>query len=250
MTYVLQQGQSDSTAFRNPAYITATCFHQIYSLGTGNRRLYELADASRGLLVTSLRGLGVLLPESEHEDSALLDYTNLKQLNAAALESKWLRWRDKEMEKRMAWSVFEFDCTLCTLTSKRGAFSIAELPARLPCSESVWEAHSSQAWASMLPFASSPATGLLFYPLLRDIIAQKPALAQVPAWAKRLCAQAIGRLLWDLREIEDASTPSILGLPSLGRAHNETKTTLLKSLTALHDSLSRPTCTSDLVNMK
>lgn len=154
------------------------------------------------------------------------------------------------MQKRMAWSVFEYDCTLSTLTSKRGAFTMAELPARLPCSDSIWEAHSAQAWVSMLPFASSPATGLLFYPLIRDIIAQRAVLGPVPAWAKRLCAQAIGRLLLDLRELEETSTPNILGLSSLRTANEETKMSLLNSLSAIHDSLSSPSSTSDLVNMK
>ena len=212
--------------------------------------MYEIADASRGLLVTSLRGLGALAAEAEHKATDGLDLMNLKRLDAAALEATWLRWRDNEMEKRIAWSVFEYDCTMSTLTSKRGAFKIAELPARLPCIESIWEAHSPQAWASMISFATSPPLGLAFYPLLRDIIAQRPVLDSVPAWAKRLCAQAIGRLLWDLREIEDASSPLILGLQSLATNHLETKRDLLKSLAALHDSSSHPTCTSDIVNMK
>lgn len=150
----------------------------------------------------------------------------------------------------MAWAVFEYDCTLSTLSSKRGAFGIAELPARLPCSENLWEAHSAQAWASMISFSTSPPEGLLFYPFLRDIIAQKSVLEAAPAWAKRICSQAIGRLLWDLQEVEDASTPNVLGLPSLTVAHESTKSTLLKSLSNLHDSLVHPTCISDIVNMK
>ena len=127
---------------------------------------------------------------------------------------------------------------------------MAELPARLPCSDNIWEAHSAQAWASMIHFASSPAIGLPFYSLLRDITAQRAVLGSVPAWAKRLCAQALGRQLLDLRELEETSKPDILGLPSLGTAHEETKTTLLNSLSALHASLSNPSSTSDLVNMK
>ncbi|KAF2184126.1 hypothetical protein K469DRAFT_634275 [Zopfia rhizophila CBS 207.26] len=242
-------GQQDTTAFRNSSYITASCFHQIYALGTGNRRLYEIADASRGLLVTSLRGLGILSSDAEQMDPFTWDMRQLKKKDPAALEAAWLQWRDKEMEKRMAWSVFEFDCTLSTLTSKRGAFRIAELPSRLPCSESIWEAHSAQAWAAILPFATCPPAGLPFYTLLRDVIAQKPGLDSVPAWAKRLCVHAIDRMLYDMRELEDASAPNILGLSSLTVAHRETKRALLASLTLLQDSLSRPMCTSDIVNM-
>ena len=244
------QSQADSTAFRNPAHIAALCFHQIYSLGSGNRRLYEIADASRGLLVTSLRGLGILSSDSEHEDATKIDFRNLKSLDTAALEQAWIRWRDKEIEKRVAWSVFEFDCTLSTLTGKRGAFKIAELPRKLPCSESLWEAHSAKAWASMISFATSPPGGVPLYPLLRGVIAQQPISATVPAWAKRLAVQAISRMLWDLKEIEDASASDILGVPSLAAAHKATREPLLKGLNALYDALSSPTCVSDVFNMK
>lgn len=226
------------------------CFHQIHSLGSGNRRLYELADASRGLLVTSLRGLGILSSDREAQNSNDSGFSDLKRYTAAELEQAWLRWRDKETEKRVAWAVFEFDCTLSTMTGKRGTFSIAELPAKLPCSESLWEAHSAKAWASMISFATSPPDGVLFYPLLRDVLAHKPIANSNPAWAKRLCAQAVGRLLWDLKEIEDASQPNILGLPSLAQSQKATRQRLLESLTLLHDSLSKPTSTAEVINMK
>ncbi|KAI0972120.1 hypothetical protein F4678DRAFT_431247 [Xylaria arbuscula] len=242
-------GQADSTAFRNPSYICASTFHQIYAMGTGNRRLYEIADASRGLLVTSLRGLGVLSSDTEQVDPSALDLNLIKHMDTAALESAWLEWRNKEMEKRLAWSIFEFDCTLSTLTSKRGTFRIAELPSRLPCSENLWEAHSAHAWTAMLPFTSTPPTGVPFFTILRDIMTNKPPPDHVPAWGKRLCAHAIGRMLHDLREIEDTSSPANLGLASLATAHQETKKTLLKSLALVQKSLSRPASTSDLVSM-
>ena len=212
--------------------------------------MYEIADASRGHLVTSLRGLGALKSELEQENVHALEFENLKSLDTPSLEAIWLRWRDKEMEKRVAWSIFEYDCTLSTLTSKRGAFSIAELPARLPCSESLWEAHSPQAWASMISFATGPANGFLLHPLLRDTIAHKSMLNAVPAWAKRICAQVISRLLWDLREIEDISSPDIMGIPSLAAGHQETKRNLLQSLDELEASVTSPTCTSEITNMK
>ncbi|PSN72957.1 hypothetical protein BS50DRAFT_174443 [Corynespora cassiicola Philippines] len=241
-------GQQDSTAFRNSSYITASCFHQIYSLGTGNRRLYEIADASRGLLVTSLRGLGILSSDTEHNDVYALDPKQLKKMSAPALEASWLQWRDKEMEKRISWSVFEFDCVLSTLTSKRGAFRIAELPSRLPCCENIWSAHSAQAWVAILPFATSSPPGMLFYPLLQDIIAGKPVPGHTPAWGKRLCVHALSRMLWDLREVEDAGINN-LGLSALATAHQETKHSLLQALLALEAALSRPTSTFEIVNM-
>lgn len=192
----------------------------------------------------------MLASDIEREELNGVNLKDLKKMDISTLERTWLRWSEKEMEKRLAWAVFEFDCTLSTLTSKRGAFNIAELPTRLPCAESLWEAHSAQAWASMVSFAPSPPSGLLFYHILRETIAGKSELDPAPAWGKRICAQVIGRLLWDLREIEDASSSDMLGLPSLASSHQQTKLTLLKSLAAVHDSLSHPTCTSDIVNLK
>jgi hypothetical protein len=171
-------------------------------------------------------------------------------MDSSKLEQAWNRWRDIELERRVAWSVFEFDCTLSTLTSKRGAFSISELPTKLPCSESLWDAPSANAWASVVSFSASPVEGVPFYPLLRSIIARKTVSESVPAWAKRICTLVLSRLLWDLRELEDASTPDVLGLPSLADSHKATRENLLASLMALSNSLSRPTCTYDVINMK
>lgn len=244
------QGQTDSRSFRNPAYIAASCLHQIYALGSGNRRLYELADASRGLLVTGLRELGVLSSDREQNDHQKEDLQGLKQMDLHDLENSWSRWRDSELERRVAWSVFEFDCTLSTLTSKRGAFSISELPTKLPCAESLWEAPSAKAWASMVSFSASSPTGIPFYPLLRNITSRKTALDSVPAWAKRISALVLSRLLWDLREMEDASAPDVLGLQSLAESHKATRKTLLASLVTISDALSKPANTYEVINMK
>lgn len=192
----------------------------------------------------------MLSSDLERSGTNKIDYHGLKEMDGAALEQAWNRWRDVEIERRVAWSVFEFDCTLSTLTSKRGAFSISELPTKVPCAESLWDAPSANAWASVVSFSASPPDGIPFYPLLRSIIARKTVSDSVPAWARRLCVLVICRLLWDLRELEDASSPDVVGLSSLADSHKATRENLLASLTALSDSLSRPTCTYDVINMK
>jgi hypothetical protein len=247
------QGQQDSSAFRNTAYIMASCLHQIYALGTGNRRLYEIADASRGLLVTSLRGLGLLSSESSinsNPDPIGVDVQKLKSMSSDELEETWTAWKDKEAAKRMAWTVFEFDCTVSTMTSKKAAFRIAELPSRLPCSENVWEAHSARAWAALVPFATSSPAGLPFYPTLREIIAHGRTAYPAPAWALRLCGVAIGSVLYDLKEVQDLSAPGVLGMQSMTQAYQDTRQSLLSGLSSLEASLVKPTCTADVVNMK
>jgi hypothetical protein len=194
--------------------------------------------------------LGVLSSDIDKNDGNKIDYNSLKKLNPDDLEQTWNNWRDSELEKRIAWSVFEFDCTLSTLTGKRGTFSVSELPVKLPCSENLWDAPSSNAWASVASFSASPPGGIPFYPLLRSIISRKLVPDFVPSWSKRICALVISRLLWDLREMRDASAPDVLGLSSLSDSHKAALQKLLDSLMAINDSLTTPTCTYDVVNMK
>ena len=171
-------------------------------------------------------------------------------LSQDSLEHAWTQWRDTELKKRVAWAVFEFDCTLSTLTSKRGAFNISELPPRLPCSESLWEAHSAKAWMSMVGFSSGPSEGKLLYPTLQTTIAGKPEVKSIPSWGRRLCLMILGRYLWDLRELEEAASTRVLGLPSLASAHQSTRSNLLHAMSTFNDSLSNPTSTAEVVNMK
>jgi hypothetical protein len=241
-------GQEDTTSWRDPAYITAMCLHHTYSLGSGNRRLYELADAARGVMVTSLRGIGVLADNSESSDS-ITDSAQLRQLNDAELEDAWSKWRSRELKKRVAWMVFEFDCTISTMTNKRGAFNISELPARLPCSNSLWEAHSSKAWLAMMSFSAGPISGSLFYALMQDLTASKANLASIPVWGRRLCSLAISRILWDLKEMKAASAPNMFGITSLAAGYKTSSESMLQSLDALNESLSSPTSTAEVVNL-
>lgn len=241
-------GQEDTASWRDPAYITAMCLHHTYSLGSGNRRLYELADAARGVMVTSLRGIGVLAADSESEETTA-DLSSLRQLDDAALEDAWAKWRSRELLKRVAWMVFEFDCTISTMTNKRGAFNTSELPSRLPCSSSLWEAHSAKAWLSMVSFSASPVAGPPFYVLMQSLSGSRADLSAIPAWSKRLCALAISRILWDLKEMKNASAPNMFGMSSLAFAYKASSEALLQNLEVINESISSPNSTAEVVNL-
>ena len=120
-------GQTDTTAFRSTEYIAAMSFHHLYSLGLGNRCLYELVEASRSTMLASLRGMGVLSDGVANADSDS-GVSEVRQFDIAELELAWHEWRDKEAKNRVAWTIFEFDCTIATMTGKRGVFSLNELP--------------------------------------------------------------------------------------------------------------------------
>ncbi|KIY01633.1 uncharacterized protein Z520_03185 [Fonsecaea multimorphosa CBS 102226] len=238
-------GVGDSTRFYNSPYLIACCLHQIYSLGSGNMRLYANADCSRGILMGCLRGMGLLKSristEVEWEDFK----SPLPNENAT---TEWLRWKDQEQEKRIAWSSFEYDCTLCTLTSRRGAADLQELPAFLPCAEPLWDARSPQAWAALYSRLTPTARGAATAKVLRNLLAGKGIPEDLPAWGKRLCAQSIGRLLWDIKQLDIMATTEYLKLPSLAAAQRQTKSTLLQGLNALCESMYALSSTADLIH--
>ncbi|KAH8807130.1 fungal-specific transcription factor domain-containing protein [Xylogone sp. PMI_703] len=244
-------GGSDSTNYRDPAYLKACCIHLVYSLGSGNRRLYENADGSRGILITSLRAIGMLksrLRSEGHPDDGA-EIPSLPPRDESQLKAQWVRWKDAETEKRVTWSSFEFDCSLCTLTNRRGVVDLHELPSQLPCADALWEAPSAEAWSALMSRASCNAQGAFLPRVLREIVAPKPISNDIPAWGKRLCAQIIGRLLWDLKQLERVSASDFLGLPSLNSAHKPTRDALVKCLSNLCDSIAQPSCTADLIHL-
>ncbi|OQV01263.1 Fungal specific transcription factor domain-containing protein [Cladophialophora immunda] len=207
--------------------------------------LYANADCSRGILMGCLRGMGLLKSristEVEWEDFK----SPLPNENAA---TEWLRWKDHEQEKRIAWSSFEYDCTLCTLTSRRGAADLQELPSFLPCTEPLWDARSPQAWAALYSRLTPTARGASTAKVLRNLLAGKGLPEDLPAWGKRLCAQSIGRLLWDIKQLDIMATTEYLKLPSLAAAQRQTKSTLLQGLNALCESMYALTSTADLIH--
>ncbi|KIX06137.1 uncharacterized protein Z518_04111 [Rhinocladiella mackenziei CBS 650.93] len=238
-------GGADSTNYYNAPYLIACCLHQIYSLGSGNRRLYQNADCSRGILIGCLRGMGLLKSRvsTEFEKDDVIN-----GVSTSDPSSEWLRWKDQEQEKRIAWSSFEYDCSLCTLTSRRGAVDLPELPSHLPCAEPLWDAPSAQAWIALYSRSSPTARGAPTSKMLRNILAGKPVPEDLPAWSRRLCAQSIGRLLWDIKQLDIMSTTEYLKLPSLAIAQRQTKSTLLQGLNALCESMYNLSSTAELIH--
>lgn len=240
-------GNGDSTNFYNSHYLIANCLHQIYSLGSGNRRLYQNADCSRGTLIGCLRGMGLL----KSRVSAEIEREDLKaMISNDNMSAEWLRWKDQEQEKRIAWSSFEYDCSLCTLTAKRGAVDLPELPHLLPCAEPLWDAPSPQAWAALYARLSPIARGASTAKMLRNLLAGKGVPDDLPAWSKRLCAQSIGRLLWDIKQLDIMATTEYLKLPSLAAAQRQTKSTLLQGLNTLTESMYALSSTAELIHYK
>ncbi|RGP81462.1 hypothetical protein FLONG3_400 [Fusarium longipes] len=240
-------GASDANNYSDISYLNAHCLYQIYCLGSGKRQLYQDADRSRGLLIGGLRGIGLLKPRSAVGLVEIQDHLPVSG-DERAIYKAWREWVTQESGRRAAWAAFEYDCSLCTLTSRRGVVDLSELPSLLPCPDSIWNATSAQAWLALMsrlePDNSRPNTSVL----LKLALAGRELPPYLGSWAKRLCSQILGRLLWDLWQLEVVAMPEYLGLSSIVTAHEESKRSLLKGLNNLVSSLAAPSSTSDLVS--
>lgn len=163
------------------------------------------------------------------------------------MHNRWLAWVEQEKRKRVAWAIFSYDSSFSTLSNRRGDISLNDIKSRLPCEEQMWEAPTAEAWAAMLPPTTAPNAslayrGMPFFPTLRDVIAGKLDPKEIPSWGKELCAWALGRMLWDFKEMEQTAQGcgvngvSGLGLPALTEGLKQTKETALAALTALGEA--------------
>ncbi|PUU78567.1 fungal-specific transcription factor domain-domain-containing protein [Tuber borchii] len=244
-------------AEHNPEYphsdffLMASCLQSVYALGSGSHRLYDCADVSRSALIGSARRIGLfsgrVSPPSSSPGSApgspnpktTRDEDNCNEKEA--IEVRWRRWYVKEKLRRLAWSIFEYDCSFSTLSNRRGAITLNDISTRMPCAEALWQAPTAQAWGALLESGVLPPgaeKGTPFYPTLRDVISGKMSPENLTSWGRRLCAQAIGRILWDFKELEEsvlsesssAGNDGGLGLPMLSPGLKPAKEKLLKSL--------------------
>ena len=243
------QGASDDTNYFDIPYLNALCLHQIYSLGSGNSQLYQNADRSRGTLIGGVRGMGLLKSRFNINLDEKPEYTD-RFHDIKALNQQWNAWIGKESGRRAAWAAFEYDCSLCTLTSRRGTVDLSELPSSLPCAETIWNATSAHAWFILQSRFGVNSLNPDLSSILQLAIGGRSLPSFLGSWAKRLCSQVLGRLLWDLKQLEILARPEFCGLSSMLNGSRESKKSVLSGLDNLTHSLSEPLSTSDLTSYK
>ncbi|KAI5457184.1 hypothetical protein BGZ63DRAFT_366069, partial [Mariannaea sp. PMI_226] len=168
--------------------------------------------------------------------------------NKDALDTEWRTWASRERDIRIAWASFEYDCSLCTLTSRRGAVDVSELPSKLPCMDALWEAPSAYAWAALKSRIPKTSLGVPVSSVISAAIAGSPIPENISTWGKRLSGQVIGRLLWDLKQLELVSTTEYFGLSSLSTGQRQSKSSLLAALDRLLETMNNYASTADLVS--
>ena len=206
-------------------------------MGSGSTALYDAADVSRSVLIGNARRIGLFSgaissPASSTPSSAPPS-PSLRPSNGRSspsndrrgaggaaggndrheyespsslpllLEARWRDWREKEGLKRLAWGIFEYDSSFSTLSNRRGAITISDITIRIPCSEALWEAPTAAAWNVLLPHEAD-IQGFLFFKTLKLIIAGRFDVKTLTSWGKRIFAQAMGRIMWDFKELEES----------------------------------------------
>lgn len=201
------------------------------------------------MLIGSLRGIGLLRSRLCIENDEADQYT-IDDVTTEDVQARWQRWRDIQQGRRLAWASFEYDCSLATLTNRRGAVDMSELPTHLPCMDSLWRASSAASWKALFTQSSSIARGPPLAGLLRQLLSAGSFPWDLPSWPKRLCSQVIGRLLWDIKQTEVVWMYDYLGLSSLRAAQKQTSKSLLNVLSHLTGSMTRASTTSELIDNK
>lgn len=240
------------TEYQNADFVSASILQQVYCLGVAVPSLHETADNVRAIDAMILRKTGAYRSVNKSDVSSV-EVPDIAQLDLSqsdeVLQALWMRWRQAELAKRLAWCLFEYDNTLATLTNKRSVTSLQELPDTLPCDESLWDASTARSWASVAFLTSHPLRGLSFRPLLRQLSNGIHMEDQSSGWWKRCLAQAIGRLLSDLKEVE-GSVANLYAIDLRLESPIGRRKALLDSLTLLRDSARRPARPDELVHTK
>lgn len=235
------------------------CLQNLYAMGSGSTALYDAADVSRSVLIGNARRIGLFsgaiaspapsTPSSAPPSPSLRPsngrstpsndrrgageaaggsdrYEAQESPPSLLLESRWRDWREKEGLKRLAWGIFEYDSSFSTLSNRRGAITISDITIRIPCSEALWEAPTAAAWNTLLPYEAD-IQGFLFFNTLKLIIAGRFCVKTLTSWGKRIFAQAMGRIMWDFKELEESVFSVGMYRKTSFKAH---KASMLRSL--------------------
>jgi hypothetical protein len=209
------QTEKDRNYLRKEYFLTAMLLQSIYALGSGNKCLYEVADSARALLVTNARGSGMF---------------NLKFEDFGP--DNWVAY---ERKKRVVWLLFEYDCTICTLTSSRPCMSLHDLNNNLPCDEDVWEGRK--------PWKDGPS----FRTTISDIL-QANRSPDLNSYSRRLVCQALGRSLWDYVELDSTIVFKTIGVSESPQNQLLQSLRLLQGYDSKHDEIVHVTMSCMIVS--
>ncbi|KAF4627828.1 hypothetical protein G7Y89_g10323 [Cudoniella acicularis] len=174
--------------------ILLNCMGMTYS---GNRRLLEIAMASRSASVTQCRRNGSL-----HQSSrpvALNDATEDQ-----VVESRWQAWVYEEELRRLGFCTWIYDCQFPLYFDNVPSMKLSELRQQLPSKEALWDAPNSTAWKRHF-LHNQPDQPLYLQEALGTLAHGNPISHKLGIFARYIVVHAVYRNVWDM--FQYASTP-------------------------------------------
>lgn len=115
-------------------------------------------------------------------------------LTPDAVYTEWRAWANHEQKVRVAWMVFEYDCSLSLLTGRPCAIALKHLPKVFPCEDALYNAPDAYTWAELVP-SSSGLRGPEVFSIINLTLNRLSLPHTASSWTKRLCAHIFERLL-------------------------------------------------------
>lgn len=138
--------ENDTRLVRETSILYAHALMCYAGLWCGNKRAFEIAEASRGTLVSYLRRCSS--PKDFSPDGTILTESR---------DQRWTLWATSETRKRLQWFVFMLDSQFPALLNLRGMLSLSEVATwECPCDEEYWTAPTSRIWQSLMGKALRP----------------------------------------------------------------------------------------------
>lgn len=89
------QSEFDASFTRSKSHLAAQLIQSVLGKASGSKRLFELGDNNRGIMVANARAMG------------LFDHVNPEPLcNTDNLQTRWEAWIRFERSKRLAWCIY------------------------------------------------------------------------------------------------------------------------------------------------
>ncbi|PBP27802.1 C2H2 type zinc finger domain protein [Diplocarpon rosae] len=176
---------------------------------SGSKHSYEFAEGGRGILVTAARRSRLL----DNRPVASVDIGPYQRPGRTQMEAVWLAWIETEKRKRLGLSIYIFDCQYPALFNNQPYVSKAETTnCVFPCSEELWEAHSSEMWKMLVGPPDMPPPTYYLHALncclLRKWIRPAPPIVRAGEFGKIVLIYALHTHIFEWRQATSMLNPT------------------------------------------
>ncbi|GAC96547.1 hypothetical protein PHSY_004127 [Pseudozyma hubeiensis SY62] len=209
--------EADQRGFLDVSINQAWLLQQMFGIGSGNKRLYKLAERNRGGIMTAIRRTGLL-----NMPGLRLDFSEqpLESIDEQLLERRWRAWIDRESRIRLAWFVFLYDQLYGLYMDISPMLLYTEVTSPFPCDEQLWNAKSAREWYLRIPQHTQSTPKASFIDVLRKLL-DPPRHEDIPLRLNRLEAYILSVTLYRIRW--DTSKRSVLfGMEAFAHAEQVT----------------------------